>query len=96
VADGNDPSLGRGQKISKFFVGSTRSRSEMLGAAVSCETSGFSLSDVRVLFPAAASSDPATFQLTVFDLAGNAATRTFSVPRCTGGAAPPENVCWSP
>jgi hypothetical protein len=96
VADGNDPTLGRGQKISKIFVGSNKTRSEMLSASVNCENSGIALGDARVDFPASTSTDPATLRVTVFDLAGNAASRTYSVPLCTGGAPASENVCWSP
>jgi len=96
IADGVDPSLGRGQKINKIFIGTPQTNAQMLISSVSCETAGYALSETRVQFPDAASNSPATFLLTVFDLAGNPATRTYSIPRCTGGAAPAENVCWSP
>lgn len=97
AADGVDSVLLRGQKISKIYLGEVKQPLEMLESAVNCEGGGFPLSSSDVNFPELSSSDPATLSVTIFDLAGQQVTKTFSFPRCTGiSPSPFENVCWSP
>ncbi|MFZ9520322.1 MAG: hypothetical protein ACO3A4_07585 [Silvanigrellaceae bacterium] len=95
VENMDNPDSNSGRGVSHFYVGPTKSKSEMSNAAITCSsTSKAILSGDIVEFPTSP-SEPATFKLTLFDKAGNFTTGTVSIPACTPTPANlDERVCW--
>lgn len=94
VQDVDPPDSLRGRTVGQVYIGTVKSKSEMLNSAVACSTSGFRLSPQTVTFPSVPTA-AAKFDLTLVDTAGNYASSTVSIPACTNPpSTPTEKVCW--